>query len=58
MTFDEVLAKVPQLNDYLINMPKELKSKFVVKIHPPGILYITNKVILIFLELLPLGSIG
>lgn len=36
MTFDEVLAKVPQLNDYLINMPKELKNKFVVKIHPPG----------------------
>lgn len=36
MTFDEVLAKVPQLNDYLINMPKELKSKFIVKIHPPG----------------------
>lgn len=36
MTFDEVLEKVPQLKDYLINMPKELKNKFIVKIHPPG----------------------
>lgn len=34
MTFDEVLEKVPQLKDYLINMPKELKinllSKFIL----------------------------
>lgn len=36
MTFDEVLEKVPKLKDYLKNMPKELKNKFVVKIHPPG----------------------
>lgn len=36
MTFDEVLEKVPELKEYLINMPKELKKKFVVKIHPPG----------------------
>ena len=41
MTFDEVLAKVPQLNDYLINMPKELKNKFVVKIHP--LLYLVSQ---------------
>lgn len=36
MTFDEVLEKVPKLKDYLKNMPKELKNKFVVKVHPPG----------------------
>lgn len=36
MTFDEVLEKVPQLKDYLKNMPKDLKNKFVVKVHPPG----------------------
>lgn len=36
MTFDEVLEKVPELKGYLINMPENLKSKFVVKIHPPG----------------------
>lgn len=36
MTFDEVLKKVPKLKDYLKNMPKELKNKFIVKIHPPG----------------------
>lgn len=36
MTFDEVMEKVPQLKSYLINMPKELKNKFVVKIYPPG----------------------
>lgn len=36
MTFDEVLEKVPELKGYLINMPKELKSKFIVKVHPPG----------------------
>lgn len=36
MTFDEVLEKVPELKGYLINMPKDLKKKFVVKIHPPG----------------------
>lgn len=36
MTFDEVLEKVPKLKDYLKNMPKELKNKFIVKIHPPG----------------------
>lgn len=36
MTFDEVLKKVPELNEYLKNMPKYLKKKFIVKIHPPG----------------------
>lgn len=36
MTFDEVLEKVPELKGYLINMPENLKNKFVVKIHPPG----------------------
>lgn len=36
MTFDDVIKKVPELKYYLINMPKELKNKFVVKIHPPG----------------------
>ncbi len=36
MTFDDVIEKVPQLKDYLCNMPEELKSKFIVKIHPPG----------------------
>lgn len=36
MTFDDVIEKVPQLKEYLYNMPEELKSKFVVKIHPPG----------------------
>lgn len=36
MTFEEVLRKVPKLKEYLLNMPKELKNKFVVKIHPPG----------------------
>lgn len=36
MTFDEVLEKVPKLKDYLKNMPKELKNKFIVKVHPPG----------------------
>ena len=28
MIFDEVMEKVPQLKNYLINMPKELKNKF------------------------------
>lgn len=36
MTFDEVIEEVPKLKEYLINMPKELKSKFVIKIHPAG----------------------
>lgn len=36
MTFDDVIKKVPELKYYLINMPKDLKNKFVVKIHPPG----------------------
>ena len=36
MTFDDVIEKVPQLKEYLCNMPEELKSKFIVKIHPPG----------------------
>lgn len=36
MTFDDVIEKVPQLKEYLCYMPEELKSKFVVKIHPPG----------------------
>ena len=36
MTFDDVIKAVPELKYYLINMPKELKNKFVVKVHPPG----------------------
>lgn len=38
MTFYEVLEKVPQLKEYLKNMPKEYEERFVVKVHPPGVI--------------------
>ena len=36
MTFEDVIREVPKLEEYLVNMPKELKNKFVVKVHPAG----------------------
>lgn len=36
MTLDEVLKKVPALQDYLRYMPEEYKNRMTIKVHPPG----------------------
>lgn len=36
MTLEEVLKKVPALADYLRDMPKEYRQRFVIRVHPPG----------------------
>ena len=36
MTLDEVLKKVPELKEYVKTMPDEIRSRCVIKVHPPG----------------------
>lgn len=36
MGLDELLIKVPELKEYIKNMPEELKTRFIIRTFPPG----------------------
>lgn len=36
MTIEEVLEKVPALQEYIGTMPEDIRKRCVVKVHPPG----------------------
>lgn len=36
MTLDELVREVPELEEYLRNMPKELETRHTIRVYPPG----------------------
>lgn len=36
MTIEEVLEKVPALQEYICTMPEDIRKRCVIKVHPPG----------------------